>query len=89
MVCYIVIFELKDSAQLAGMREALKSFGFYCPLTARAWAIKTDMSAAQVRDKLTPAVGQGARLYVIRSGTEGAWRNAISLKHTDWLKKNL
>ena len=89
MVCYIVIFELSDPARLATVREALKSFGNYCPLTTRAWAIKTEKSAVQVRDQLSTAFGPDDRLFILRSGTEGAWRNSYSVKHNDWLKKNL
>ena len=89
MACYIVIFELKDVTQLPALKEALKSFSGFCPLTKRSWAIKTDQSAKEVRDKLAATMGPSDRLYVFRSGTEGAWRNAYSDRHSAWLKKNL
>jgi hypothetical protein len=49
----------------------------------------SDKKAAEIRDDLKVALGNGDRIFVIRSGTEAAWLNAISQKHSDWLQKNL
>jgi hypothetical protein len=49
----------------------------------------SDKNAAEVLDDLKVALESKDRLFVIRSGTAAAWMNAISQKHTDWLKKNL
>ena len=89
MATYIVTFELKDTSRLAGLKEAMKVYGSFCPLTKHAWAIKTSSSAKEVREKLTLALGPGDQLFVIRSGTEGAWRNSFGEKHNEWLKNNL
>ena len=89
MACYIVTFELKDPARRAALTEALRSFPGFCPLTARSWAIKSDKNARGVRDQLTATLGPGDRLFVLRSGSEGAWRNSYGEKHNEWLKKNL
>ncbi len=101
MACYIVTFELKSPAhvlglpqtalksRLAGLQTALKSYPGYCPLNATSWAIKTDKKAREVRDHLATKLGPGDRLFVIRSGSEGAWRNPYGEENNDWLKKNL
>jgi hypothetical protein len=89
MVCYIVIFELKDSSRLSALKENLKSFPGFCPLTPHVWAITTDKKAKDVRDQLTASLGPGDQLFVLRSGTEGAWRNSYGEQHNQWLKKNL
>lgn len=89
MACYIVTFELKDSARLPGLEEALKSFSGYCPLNATSWAITTEKKAVEVRDHLTTKLGPADRLFVIRSGSEGAWWNSYGKEHNDWLKKYL
>lgn len=89
MACYIVIFELKDSSELPTFKDALKSFSGYCPLTPHSWAIITDQKAAEIRDKLASSINAGSRVFVIRSGTEGAWRNSYGEKHNEWLKKYL
>ena len=89
MVCYIVVFEVSDSTKREALRQSLKSFGGYCPLTPGSWAITTERKAEEVRDQLKGTIGPGDRLYVFRSGTEGAWLNSYGEENTEWLKKNL
>ena len=89
MACYIVTFELTESSRLPALKTALKSFGGYCPLNATSWAILSEKKATEVRDELAAVLGAGDRLFIIRSGSEGAWRNSYGEKHNEWLKKNL
>ncbi len=67
----------------------MRAYGAYCPINATCWALLTDKKAVDVRDDLEIALQKGDRLFVVRSGTEAAWRNAVSQAHSDWLKKNL
>lgn len=89
MTCYIVSFQAKQLAVRQRLRERLKTYTKFCPINNTCWAIVTDQKASDVRDYLSDLLETGDRLFVIRSGTEAAWRNAISQKHSDWLKKNL
>ncbi len=89
MTCYIIIFELSDASRLLALKEVLKSFSSYCPLTNHSWAITTDKKATEVREQLAASMGSSDQLFVFRSGTEGAWRNSYGEKHNEWLKKNL
>jgi hypothetical protein len=89
MASYIVVFELKDSSRLPALKKILRSFSGYCPLTSHSWAITTEYKAKDVRDQLAASLGPGDQLFVIRSGTEGAWRNSYSEKHNEWLKRYL
>ena len=89
MACYLIIFELTDPSRKPAFTEALKSFTGYCPLTPHSWAITTAKSAKEVRDQLAPCMKDTDRLFVFRSGVEGAWRNSYGEKHNEWLKKNL
>jgi hypothetical protein len=88
MACYIVTFEPVGLGAQTALEERLKSTNFYCPINAHSWAIVTTMSAAQLRDHLAQA-SPASRIFVVRSGTEGAWRNLYSDKHNEWLKTNL
>ena len=89
MTCYIVTFEVKDSAKLTLLKEGLKSYGSHCPINASTWAIITENTAAQIRDHLMSLIDLNDRLFVVRSGAEAAWRNAYGQAHTDWLKRYL
>lgn len=89
MACYIVTFEVKDSAKLISLKEGLKSYGSYCPINESAWAIVTENTAAQIRDHLMSLIDINDSLFVVRSGAEAAWRLVYGQAHTDWLKKYL
>ena len=65
------------------------TYSGYCPIHDNCWAILTDQKAAEVRDSVAEVMEQGERIFVIRSGTEGAWRNIYGDKNSDWLKENL
>lgn len=84
---FIVTFQVKELENRKRIREALKEYPSFCPLSNSSWAINTTESAAEVRDKLKTSLEEGDRLYVISTGGEAAWRNAISKTHSDWLKK--
>ena len=89
MACYIITFEVADDAPRVALRAALESYGGYCPIHANAWAIMTQSTANQIRDKLKLLIGQEDCLFVVRSGTEAAWSSSYGPKHREWLKKNL
>jgi hypothetical protein len=87
MACYIVTFEPTGTAA-STIKERLQAFGIYCPINASSWAVVVDMTAVQLRDHLANSL-PGARIFVIRSGTEAAWINLYGEKNSDWLKKQL
>ena len=89
MTCYIVSFQAESEATRLKVREVLRSYGTFCPIDNTCWAIVTDTKASAVRDNIAEVLESGDRLFVFRLGTEGAWRNAISAKHSEWLKKHL
>lgn len=86
---YIVCFEVASSDKRNALTAALKAYGFYCPINGSAWAVKTEESAVAIRDKLSLAIGASDRIFVIRSGTEAAWRNSYGPKNDEWLKEHL
>ncbi len=88
-LCYIVCFQIADKSNLETFKGLLKSTGFFCPITETAWAIKTEKKAAETRDWLSSLIGPNDRLFVVRSGTEAAWKNSFGEKHSKWLKDNL
>lgn len=89
MATYIVTFELNDSTRRKKVEDKLREFGTFCPIHEYAWAIKTEKKATEVRDSITPLLISGDRIFVIRSGTEAAWKNSYGTEHSEWLKKHL
>ncbi|HRH95221.1 MAG TPA: hypothetical protein PLB55_04770 [Prosthecobacter sp.] len=89
MTCYIVTFETKSEVSRQRVKDRLKQFGRFCPIHKYCWAILTEQSAKEVRDEVAKSIDTGERIFVIRSGTEAAWKNSFGEKNNAWLKKNL
>lgn len=89
MITYIVTFAVKNTARIEKMESHLRSYGFYCPIHDNCWAIKTDKTAAEIRDELMKFDKSGDRIFVIRSGAESAWNATYSEDNSKWLKKHL
>jgi hypothetical protein len=88
MSCYIVMWQVAIPANREKIVGALKTFKAYCPITQTSWAVMSDKKAAEIRDQLVALLPASDRLFVVRSGTESAWKN-LPPANTDWLKKNL
>jgi hypothetical protein len=88
MACYIVTFDAIGLGADNAIKEHLKSYGYFCPITQSSWAIVSSLSAAQVRDQLSQA-SPTSRIFVVRSGVEAAWINSFGEKNSEWLKKFL
>jgi len=86
---YIVCFETSTPAAKSAVVEGIKSYGFYCPINETTWAVKTDRNAVAIREHLGALIGPTERLFVIRSGTESAWKNSYGPKHDAWFKEHL
>ncbi len=89
MNAYLICFEINRQETKRSFIEGIKSYGFYCPICETSWAIKTEKNAAAIRDHLGSLLDPTDRVFVLRSGTEAAWKNSYGTKHDDWLKGNL
>lgn len=89
MTCFIVTFDASTPEAVRRITSAIQEYEDNCQLTSSCWALVTSEKAADVRDTLKKALASGDRLFVLRSGAAGAWTNAISKAHSEWLKENL
>jgi hypothetical protein len=88
MACYVIAVEPLGEISAETIFQSIKELHYYCPIHAYCWAIVTDMTAVQLRDRLLQ-ISPSARIFIVRSGTEAAWSNAYGVKNSEWLKKNL
>lgn len=86
-MCYIISYDLRKSRNYDPLYQALKSYGKWARITESTWAVVTTTSAVEIRDRLRKMMDDDDRLFVIKSGTEAAWRN--SRCKSEWLKENL
>jgi hypothetical protein len=90
MSCYIVTFQAKELSTRQKIRQHLSTYDSYCAIHNTCWAVVTEKKAKEVRDEIGAITEPGDRLFIVRSGTEGAWRHVVgSTKTSDWLKRNL
>lgn len=89
MTCYIVSFQTSDDETRRKLIASLKTYKKYCPINHTCWAVVAEQKASEIRDFLKVTLEDGDKLFVVRSGTEAAWRNAFGPKNSEWLKKNL
>lgn len=87
MNCYIINFEAGSNEDLNGLMLSVKEYRTWARISDTLYAVVTDQSASTIRDNLARYVGEGGRLFVIKSGVEAAWRNARC--KNEWLKKHL
>lgn len=52
------------------------------------WIVKSDLSAAEIRNLLAPLIDSNDELLVVRLSGEGAW-TGFNEKGSKWLKDNL
>ena len=89
MTCYIVAFQAKTKETREKIKGVLGSYPGYCPIHDYCWAISTEKKALEIRDEVQAVLDANDRVFVIRSGTEGAWFNSYDEVNDNWLKENL
>ena len=88
MACYIISYDLvSPNRNYDALYGAIKSLGPWAHVTESLWAVVTEKSAVEVRNYLSGHIDGNDRLFVLRSGSEGAWRNVIC--SSEWLKERL
>lgn len=85
--CYIINYDLRKQKDYESLYAAIRSYGTYVRILKSCWAIVTTKSAKEVRDHLGQYMDSDDGLFVVKSGTEAAWRNVEC--SNDWLKTNL
>ncbi|MDP3583401.1 MAG: hypothetical protein Q8S39_15795, partial [Ignavibacteria bacterium] len=88
MKCYIIIYDLRNPGRdYKSLYEAIKSFGTWGKITESTWAIVSTLSSFQIYEFLSKHIDNNDRLFIIKSGKDATWLNAIA--DNEWLKKHL
>lgn len=87
MKCYIISYDLRGDRDYDALYKAIKSYPQWAHITESTWAVETETTAVQVRDRLSATMDDDDRVFVVKSGTEAAWRNVIC--SNTWLKEHL
>lgn len=88
MPCYVISYDLRQPGRnYEPLYDAIKAYGTWAKINESFWAVVTNQSATQVRDYLLRYLDSNDRIFVLKSGTEAAWRHQIC--ENSWLKENL
>ncbi len=89
MKTFLISYDLIGQRDYPELIEAIKQYPFWAKPLESLWLIKTNETAAQVRDYLKSHIDDDDKLFVIDvTGTGWATYN-ISQRITDWMKSNL
>lgn len=91
IISYDIIENLNVARSASGVRAALiaaiREFGTWARITESCWAVTSDLTAVQVRDRLLSLIRNEDRLMVVQSAHVAAWHNTFC--RNDWLKENI
>ncbi len=89
MKTYMIGYDLDRPGQdYPELIEAIKNYGWWWHHLDSTWIIRTDSSAAQIRDYLQQFIDPNDELLVARLSGEAAWRG-IPERGSKWLRDNL
>lgn len=89
MTCYIITYDLIQPGKknYDNLHNAIKSYEQWAKISESVWAVVTQRNSVGIRDHLSAFLDLNDRIFIIKSGTEAAWRNTIC-EH-QWLQGNL
>jgi hypothetical protein len=89
MKSYLIGYDLRKPGQdYKDLIEAIKKLGTWWHCLDSTWIIKSNLSAEQIRDKLTPHIDANDKLLVVKLFREAAWIG-FDKNCSDWLQNNL
>ena len=88
MRCYIISYELKQPrAAYIDFCSELRSYHANAQILEHVWAVVTDGSAADIRDRLWELLDPDDGILVLESSREAAWQDVRC--ENQWLRDNL
>lgn len=82
---YLINYDLKKPGQnYDDLIDAIKSYGKWAKISRSCWAVKTNKTAAQIRDHLEQYIDSSDVLFVCHFSEWASYN--LSKEVTDWLK---
>lgn len=84
---YLISYDMAEGGDYDELYKAIKAYGAWAHITESLFAVATEQSAKEIRESLQKFFLRGSRLFIVKSGTEAAWRNVIC--SNEWLQEKL
>jgi hypothetical protein len=89
MTVYTISYDLSSPGHdYSILVEHIKGLGAWWHYLDSTWIVDTEMSAAEIRDRLSRYIDANDELLVAKLAGEAAW-TGFDKKSSDWLKSNL
>lgn len=89
MKVYIIGYDLNKAGQdYESLYEQIKKLGMWWHYLDSTWIVKCEMTAVEIRDRLSSYMDKNDLLFVARLSGEAAWFG-FNEKGSDWLRNNL
>lgn len=89
MASYLIGYDLNKTGQnYETLIAEIKKIGAWWHHLDSTWIVKSDLTAVQIRDKLSPFVDSNDELLVALLSGTAAWKG-FNAAGSDWLVKNL
>ena len=85
---HLVTYDLIKRKDYPELTKELEKFAYWHCLGS-VWIVKSDLSTAQIRDRLLPHIDSDDKLIVLKLTGEAAWTTSFSRDCQDWLRNNL
>lgn len=85
-----ISYDLQSPGQnYSRVEEAIKAIGTWCHALKSEWFVVTNLTPAEVRDRVRKAIDANDQLLVFAVGNGWAWTGPFDQRVTDWIKANL
>ncbi|WP_440767522.1 hypothetical protein [Natronorubrum sp. DTA7] len=86
---YMITYRLNAPGQdYEELHEAIKAYPAYAKCLNATWIVKTDKSAADIRDDLLDETDYNDEILVTKLSGAAAW-SGLSDEISDWIQENL
>jgi hypothetical protein len=85
LISYDLIGPNRDYTKII---EKIKKYQTWARPLESVWIVKTNNSAAQIRDNLITVLDNNDKLFVVNLSRDAAWKN-LSGELSNWIMKNL
>ena len=90
MNTYLISFQIKSNDAYGVIADKLRSFPKWARTMDNVWVVKSEMTAANIRDMLSALVKEVGGSVLVINISEEEWASyALSQEVADWMKQNV
>jgi hypothetical protein len=90
MNTYLISFQIKSNEAYGAIAEKLRSFPRWARTMDNVWVVKSEYSAADIRDEISALIKEVGGTILVVNISEEEWASyALSQEVANWMKQNI